>query len=225
MKRQQCNAWAVLAVVAMAEGFLAAPVQAVDAPCTGSCEVEVTAEVPDDFSFAVTITELIPDGEGGTDIGPVVTEMDFGTLASHGTFDDDDDPSTDEVPRSLNSLKAFQAFFGINSQQRPFSIKQTAGPLQSGGDVLPDGAFIVTPLEGVGGNPDEDLPANIDVKDRGTAVETDKVLFSSTGGPAATMAATYGITDDPDHGATEFIPLDQPSGDYVTTVTFTGTVL
>ena len=147
------------------------------------------------------------------------------TLASHGTFDDDDDPSTPEVPRALNSLKAFQAFFGINSQQRPFSIKQTAGPLQSGGDVLPDGAFIVTPLEGVGGNPDEDLPANIDVGDQGTAVENDKVLFSSTGGSAATLAAPYGITDDEENGAFEFIPLDQPSGDYVTNVTFTGTVL
>lgn len=221
---RQWNGWAVLALVA-AGGFLAEPAQAVDVPCTGSCDVDVTAAVPSSFTFAATITELIPDGTGGTDIGGEVNEMDFGTLASQGTFDDDKDPSTPEVPRALSSTKAFQVFFGINSQQQPFTIKQTAGPLQSGGNTVPDGAFIVTPLNGVGGNPAEPLPGNITVGSQGTAVAVDKVLFSSSGGPAATMAATYGVTDDPEAGAFEFTPLDQPAGSYVTNVTFTATVL
>ena len=225
MKPRQSSGWGALAALAAA-WLLAGPAQAAEeVTCTGSCDVDVTAEVPSKFSFSVTITELIPDGQGGTEIGPVVTEMDFSELASQGTFDHDNNPDTPEVPRSLSSTKAYQVFFGINSQQRSFTIKQTAGPLQSGADSLPDGAFIVTPLEGVGGDKTKPLPGGIEVGDRGTAVEADKVLFSSSGGPSDTMAATYGVTDDPKLGAFEFIPLDQPAGDYVTNVTFTATVL
>ena len=58
-----------------------------------------------------------------------------------------------------------------------------------------------------------------------SAVGFGTLLFSrTTNGAADTMAATYGITDDPAHGATQFIPLDQPAGSYVTTVVFTATV-
>jgi hypothetical protein len=210
-------------MVFLASGALAAgPAMAVDIP---GPSVAVSANVSSTLTFSVTITELIPDGSGGTTIGPVVTTMDFGTLASNGTFDPDGAGPIAPQPRALNSLRAYQAFFGINSQQRPFSIKQTAGPLQSGANTIPNGAFIVTPLNGVGGNPAQPLPANISVKSRQSAVGTNIELFSSSGGSANTMAATYGVTDDPALGATQSIPLDQPTGNYLTTVVFTATVI
>jgi hypothetical protein len=184
--------------------------------------VQVTTEVPASLTFSVTITELIPDGLGGTTVGPVVSEMDFSVLASNGTFDPPG--PLGPQPRSLNSTRAFQVFFGINAQERPFTIRQTAGPLESGGNTIPNGAFIVTPLAGVGGGPTP-LPAGITVGTQQSAVGTNLVLFSSSGGPSDTMAATYGISDDPSAGASEAIPLDQPAGSYTTTVTFTATVI
>jgi hypothetical protein len=200
----------------------AAPAMAVDIPGPA---VPVSATVPANLSFSVTITELIPDGAGGTTIGPVVTTMDFGPLASNGTFDPDGPGPIPPQPRALNALRAYQVFLGVNPQGGGFNIRQTATPLSNGVATIPNGAFIVTPLSGVGGDPAQPLPANIVVGTRGTAVAVDKVLFSSAGGPTNTMAATYGVTDDPSLGAFEFIPLDQPTGIYVTTVTFTATII
>ena len=187
------------------------PVLAVDIP---GPSVQVTATVSSNLTFSATITELINNGQT---IGPIVTAMDFGTLASNGN-------TPTGQPRALNSTKAFQVFFGVNAQGRPFSVKQTAGPLQSGGNMIPNGAFIVTPLVGVGGDPTKPLPGNIVVGARTSAVGTDVQLFSSAGGPADTMAATYGITDDPNLGSTAAIPLDQTAGSYVTTITYTATI-
>lgn len=223
---------AVVGIAALTAGLMgAAPVFAVDVPCSAgsSCSVPVTATVASSLSFNVTIVELLPDGSGGTTIGPVVTAMNFGNLASNGTFDPDG-PSGPKPPqlRSLNSLKAFQVFFGINAQSRPYTIKQTAAKLTSGGNTLPDGSFIVTPLQGVGGDTSPTgtpLPSGTVVAAKRSAVGTGVVLFSrTTNGASNTMAATYGITDDPAHGATEFIPLDQPAGSYVTTIVFSATV-
>lgn len=219
---------AMMGIVALTAGLMGAtPVFAIDVPCStgSSCSVPVTATVSSTLSFNVTIVELLPDGSGGTTIGPVVTAMNFGTLASNGTFDPDDDGPLPPQLRALNSLKAFQVFFGINAQSRPYSIKQTAARLTSGGNTLPDGSFIVTPLNGVGGDSTRPLPSGTVVAVKRSAVGTNVVLFSrTTNGAANTMAATYGITDDPDHGATQFIPLDQAAGSYVTTVVFTATV-
>lgn len=214
----QVGKWLLAGMVLVGQ---ARPVGAVGAPCQGSCSVNVTADVPSALSFNVTITELL---NNGTVIGPPVTAMDFGNLASNGMFDPDGGGPLPSQLRSLNSTRAYQVFFGINAQQRPFTIKQTAGPLQSGPNSLKDGAFIVTPLSGVGGDPSKPLPAGTTPGSQGTAVQTDKVLFTGTGGASDTMAATYGITDDPRLGAFQFIPLDQPAGNYITTVTYTATV-
>ena len=204
------------------------PAMAVDLP---SSSVTVTAEVASSLSFNATICEIIPPAApGGANTFASCgssTPLAFGDWASHGTFTA---PDGTQQPRALNSLRAYQVFFGVNSQQRSFIIKQTASPLVSGGDRIPDGAFIVTPLDGVGGDTTlpfaSNPPGNTTVRGtQGTAVATDKVLFSSSGGPTNTMAATYGVTDDPNAGAFEFIPLDQPTGSYATTVTFTATVL
>jgi hypothetical protein len=209
--------------------LFASPVLAVDLP---GPDVQVTATVGSTLSFSVTITELVPNtatpDPADTLIGPQVAAMDFSTLASNGTFDPDGVGPQPPQLRSLNSTKAFQVFFGLNAQQRPFTIKQAAGPLQSGVNAIPAGAFIVTPLSGVGGDPAKPLPANILKGNRVSAITgsllTPIVLFSSSGGPADTMAATYGITDNPQLGATAPIPLDQPAGTYTTTIRFTATV-
>ena len=215
---------------AMASTLFALPVLAED---VAGPDVDVTAAVSASLAFSVTIAELIPNAgtpdPNDTLIGPIVTSMDFGSLASNGTFDPDGPggPLAPQ-PRSLNSTRAYQVFFGINAQQRPFTIKQAASPLQSGVNEIPAGALIVTPLNGVGGNPAQPLPANVVPGTRQSAITGSLlnpiVLFSSAGGPTNTMAATYGITDDSALGATEPIPLDQPAGDYTTTIRFTATI-
>jgi hypothetical protein len=218
-----------LAAVVTAASLFATPVLAVDIP---GPDVSVTATVTSTLAFSVVINELVPNtatpNPSDTLIGPAVTAMDFGTLASNGLFDPDGTGPLAPQPRALNSLKAFQVFFGINAQQRPFQIKQAAAPLQSGSDTIPAGAFIVSPLDGVGGDPTKPLPANIVRGNRGSAITgsllTPSVLFSSSGGPSDTMAATYGITDDSSLGAMAPIPLDQPAGTYTTTIRFTATV-
>lgn len=211
---------------------VATPAMAVDAPCTGSCTVAVTATVPSGLTFNVTIVELIPNtattDPADTIIGQTVTAMAFGNLASNGTFTPTTGPNAGvPQPRALNSTKAFQAFFGVNAQQRAFTIKQTAAPLQSGGNVIPAGAFRVDPLNGVGGDLTKPLPAGILVGPSRSAIGTGFTLFSSTGGPSNTMAATYGITDNPqlESGTSETIPLDQPAGSYSTVITYTATVI
>jgi hypothetical protein len=214
-----------------ATALFASPVLAVDIVPP---DVAVTATVAPALSFSVTINELVPNpatpDPTDTLIGPVVTSMNFGTLASNGTFDPDGPGPLPPQPRALNSLKAFQVFFGLNAQQRPFTIKQAAGPLQSGVNVIPAGAFIGTALDGVGGDTTKPLPSHITVRTPRSSsaitgsLLTPVVLFSSTGGPAATLAATYGITDSAALGATAPIPLDQPAGTYTTTIRFTATV-
>ena len=209
--------------------MFATPVLAVD---IAGPDVPVTATVASTLGFTVTVTELLPNtatpAPDDTIIGPTVTNMDFGALASNGTFDPDGTGPQPPQQRSLNSLRAYQVFFGINAQGRPFQIKQAAGPLQSGVNTIPTGAFIVTPLSGVGGDPTQPLPGNIILGTRSTAITgsllTTKALFSSSGGASATLAATYGITDNPALGATASIPLDQSAGTYTTTVRFTATV-
>lgn len=215
------------AVSLFTAGFVAAtPAFALAVTCTGTCAPVVTATVSSTLSFNVTIVELIPAAGGGTTIGPAVTAMNFGPLASNGTFTN---PQGQQQLRSLNSTKAFQVFFGINAQQRPFSIKQSSSGigLASGTNVIPVGSFIVTPLQGVGGDTTQPLPSGTSVAPSGSAIGSNIELFSrATTGSSNTMAATYGITDDPARGAFGTgIPLDQPAGTYTTTITFTATVV
>ena len=184
----------------------------------------VSATVPTGLTFNVTVVQLIPAVGAGTTLGSTVTTMNFGNLASNGTFDPDGTGPLPPQPRALNSTNAFQAFFGLNAQQRPFTIKQSASPLQSGINVIPAGAFVVTPLQGVGGDTTKPLPSGITVAARTSAIGTGVVLFSrAVAGPSDTMASTYGITDTGVNNQT--IPLDQPAGSYATTVTFTATVI
>ncbi len=208
-------------------GFVgASPVLAVPVLCTGTCAPVVTATVASGLTFSVTIVSLVAAPGGGTTLGSAVTAMNFGSLASNGTFIPPG--STTPQLRSLNSTAAFQVFFGINAQQRPFTISQSSSGtgLASGTNFIPTGAFIVTPLQGVGGDPTLPLPAGIAVSPRGSAIGTGITLFSRTvTGPSATLAATYGITDDTTLGATQPIPLDQPAGTYATTITFSATVI
>ncbi len=218
----------IAAVSVFTAGFFAAsPAFAVAVACTGTCAPVVTATVSSTLTFNVSIVELLPAAGGGTTIGPAVTAMNFGALASQGKWDDDNNPATPDVSRSMSSLKAFQVFFGINAQQRPFSIKQSSSGigLASGTNTIPAGGFIVTPLQGVGGDTTKPLPAGISVAPRTSAIGSNIELFSrASNGTSNTMAATYGITDDPAFGATQPIPLDQPAGTYTTTITFTATV-
>jgi hypothetical protein len=95
--------------------------------------------------------------------------------------------------------------------------------LTSSSGTLPDGAWIFTPLAGVGGDSGHPLPGGIG--SQGTAAQTDALWYQSDfGGTAATISATYGITNDAANGATDFIPPSQPAGSYSTTVTWTLTV-
>ena len=215
----------VSSLVSLALVVGTAPAFAVDLlPIT----VPVTATVAANLSFSAEIRELVPNtatpDPSDTLIGPVVTNMAFGTLASNGNFDPDGAGPLPPQLRALNSTKAFQVFFGVNAQGRPFQVKQTAGPLQSGPNQLTNNAFVVTPLAGVGGDPTQPFPANLVKGAKTSAVGTGIVLFSSTGGPSATMAATYGITDNSGLPTPNIIAPDAPTGTYTTTITYTATI-
>lgn len=143
--------------------------------------------------------------------------MDFGQL--------DRPTNPDGSPAAQRSLRHFQVFCGMNTSGRAYTVTQTGGTLTSGSDTLPDGAWIFTPLNGVGGNPSEPLPSGSTVGTQGTAASTDTLWYrSDAGGAGTTISSTYGITNDAANGATEFVPPDQPAGNYSTTVLWTLTV-
>lgn len=227
------------AVSLFTAGFVAVtPVMAATVTCTqgAACSpaaTPVTATVSSAFSFTVTINELLPvagSTTGATTIGPVATTMNFGALASQGPFDPDGAGPLPSQPRSMSSTRAYQVFFGINAQQRPFTISQSSSqPLQNGtGGVIPANAFVVIPLQGVGGDPTVPLPSGITVQPTNSAIGIRTLFTRATTGSSNTMAAVYAITDDIADPANTFpiapIPLDQPGGTYSTNITFTAVI-
>ncbi|HEX9779769.1 MAG TPA: hypothetical protein VGB20_00985 [bacterium] len=152
--------------------------------------------------------------------GQIVTSMDFGQL--------DRPTNPDGTPGALGGLTFFQVYCGASASGASFQVTQTAGTLTgtNSGDFLPDGAWIFTPLDGVGGDPGTPLPSGSVVGSQGTAAGTNVLWYTSDpAGTGTTIASTYGISNDPANGAFEFIPPDQTADTYSTTVTWTMTVL
>jgi len=145
------------------------------------------------------------------DPGQVVTSMQFGSLV----------PST--PTGGLIGQIFFQFHCGVASNTGPYQVTQTGGSLTSGGgQTLADGAWIVTPLDGIGGNPSNPFPPGTTLGSCGTAASASKLLFAQTNGTSVSdYSFTYGITDDPANCASDAIPQDQPAGIYGTTVTIT----
>lgn len=174
--------------------------------------ISVMAEVESVESLDCSMVRF----ESGVDQG-AVSEMDFGDL--------DRPTNPDGSPAAQRSLRHFQVFCGMNTSGRPFTVTQTGGTLTSGSDTLQDGAWIFTPLNGVGGDTSQPLPSGSTVGTQGSAASTDKLWYQSdAAGTGTTISSTYGITNDAANGATEFVPPDQPAGSYSTAVTWTLTV-
>lgn len=178
------------------------------AATVGPIEVTVEVDTVETLDCAINRFAL------GVDQGDV-SVMDFGTLGRP--------TNEDGTPGALFSPRHFQVFCGMNTSGQPFTVTQTAGSLTSSSATLPDGAWIFTPLNGVGGDPNNSLPGSIG--SQGTAAQSDALWYQSDfNGTGTTISATYGITNDPANGAFEFIPPGQAAGSYATTVTWTLTV-
>lgn len=172
---------------------------------TLSQSVSVTAAVGAQLVFDVTLKK---------DNTTVASTMNFGTLQPG----DPSDPNS-----ALSSPNFYQVFYSVNTAGAPYSITETAASLTKTGSStkIPDGAFIVTPLNGVGGDPNTPLPSGTTVSPRRSAVGTGVPMFANSEGRATTFAAAYGLTSDPNSGSTAIIPPDQSAGTYTTTVTWT----
>jgi len=177
--------------------------------------------------------------DAATTVGPInVTASISGTKSINCTILQDNNPGNVVTSMNYGALqlnansnfvgtKFFQFHCGVtNNTTTPYQVTQTGGTLTSGSNTLNNGSWIVTPLNGIGGNPSNPFPPGTTVGACGTAAATNKMLFTQANGTTVSdYSFTYGITDDPALGATDAIPLDQPAGNYATTITFTATVL
>ncbi len=167
--------------------------------------IPVSATVDSVQSFNCTIVQF----QNGARVGEV-TRMDFGT-SFRGK-------NTDGSLAALTFSRHHQIFCGFLGPAG--SITTSGTPLSNGTTTLPNGAYIQTPLQGQGGDPTKPLPGGSIVGTRSTAVGTHQVYSGPSG---ATVSWTVGITNDPNNGATEFIPPSQAAGTYNGTYTITYT--
>ena len=172
--------------------------------------VSVSASV--DTSLALSVVMKKNDFNGAT-----VSNMDFGKLVDIGTG------TLRSSPTSTTGTGAVDVFLTANAHGTPYTITQTGGALSNGTVNLPSGACTVVPVYAAEDNGGAAKPSGAAIGSPGSWVSNNKVIYASEAGVAAarTVQAIYSITDDPTAGATTGVPLDQPGGNYNTTVTFT----
>lgn len=152
--------------------------------------------------------------------GAEIVQMDFGTLKDIGTG------SLRSSKTGTTGTGAVAAFIYIASfDPLPYTVKQSGTPLASLSSSLPNGACTVVPVYVVADQPGQEvMPPGAYVGQKGTFVETDKILYySGPDGLSREITAYYSITDDPAAGATTGVPLNQAGGMYQGTVIFTVT--
>jgi hypothetical protein len=148
--------------------------------------------------------------------GAALTSMDFGKLVDIGTG------TLRSSATSTTGTGNVTAMISANSHALPYVISQTGTVLSNGVQTLPSGACTVVP----GLYPaDNGGAANVGtVGTAGTWVATGKTLYTSNAtGDIRTIQAAYSVTDDSAAGATTGVPLNQASGTYNGSVTFTVT--
>ena len=119
---------------------------------------------------------------------------------------------------------------------KPYNINSTSTGLTSGADTLPGAAFVLSPAysaqdEWSEGNPQGAMPSGASLGPKGSAVGTNKLVYSSETGAATgrIIQAYYGVPPKNADGTSPYsgwsgVPLSQAPGSYSGTVTLTITL-
>ncbi|MBI4353501.1 MAG: hypothetical protein HY593_06235 [Candidatus Omnitrophica bacterium] len=158
-----------------------------------------------------------------------VSDMNFGSL-KEVEFPNPDNP--DQPYKSLRSSEQGStgtakicAVVSANTHGLPYTITQTGTILSNGASQIPAGACVVVPVYVADDNGGYSMPSGSQLGVNGSWVTTNKVLcMSNASGQSFAFRGYYSITDDPNAGATEAVPIDQRAGTYTGVITFTVTV-
>jgi hypothetical protein len=182
-------------------------------------DVAVSAQIQDILELSGGIKYFMDDN-------PVpqgdATSFDFGVL-------------THQFPDSTEagvwySRRWFTIYLGASTGGRQYQITQTCTGIVNGSDNI-NSSVVVTPNysdqdELVPGVPQGPLPPGAVTGDAGLAVSNDHVIYTSgSAGLSRIIQAIYSIPNDSSVSGFAPISLDQHSGTYSGTVTFTVTVL
>ena len=168
--------------------------------------VTVLATVDGPVSISFVMNENTTDGV-------TLSSINFGDLADEGGGS------------VLHSTRNVVMRITANTHGAPYTIKQTGSSLTAGSATIPTGSCVVKPLYIAADNNGDSQPSGSQLGAAGSWVAVDKVLYTSETGTAAmrTIQCVYSITSDPNNGATETVPADQPAGNYTSSITFTVT--
>lgn len=164
-------------------------------------------------TFGMTIF-ILRDGSWGNK----TTSMDFGTLVE---FVD-----SGTGGRTLRSSGNFLAMiYPQPSGTAQYHIDSTGTALSNGTTTLPAGACVVVPVyvSSDQWDPNAGIPLTGTLGSSGTWIGASdrRIYTSNSAGDYRAIRAYFSITDDPAAGSTAAVPVNQPSGHYAGTVTFT----
>ncbi len=186
----------------MAVLSITSPVFASTVTDPAASSIAVSASVSDVFSIR---TDIRRDIAGFPDVAD--TAIAFGNLVVSGG--------------TLVAAEGRVAFINvINTAGTQYTVSSNiATPLtRTGGtETIPNGAFVLNVNETTPANPGTATdPAN-------TAVGNFTIFTSDAPGSESQVEAHYTITNDPALGATSFVPQNQRSGTYTTTLVISAT--
>jgi len=192
-----------------------------------TASVNVSADVSEQLELVVTLKRVVDSQDPGTE-GTDVTSMGFGSLTD--TFADGTNAG------SLFSRTWFAAFLVAKTSGRPYVIRQSSDGLTSGSNTIPTNAYLMIPdyepndlFTWPGGSAAQGAqPTGSTLGSAGPATGLNKTVYTSgsaglsriircyytvTNGYKADGSTWDGFSGDP-------ISLDQPSGNYSGTVTY-----
>lgn len=147
------------------------------------------------------------------DAGGNPTGGDLGTSISFGQL------VRDNVNNVMHGADAYTVYLSTNSSSRPYTIKATMAALSNGTTTLPPAMVcnVVSAKAGVSDISGDSFPAG----DQNAIMSNATIYTSNASGTAATVQVVYGISGS--NAFTEWQPvlLDQPSGTYTSTLTYT----
>ena len=196
-----------------------------------SVNLATTATVSASTPELTLILKQIDDGDADNNPwtgSTTVTGMTLGPLTH--ILDDGTDAGIWFAKRFFAAIVFTQPF------GKPYNINSTSTGLTSGADTLPGAAFVLSPAysaqdEWSEGNPQGAMPSGASLGPKGSAVGTNKLVYSSETGAATgrIIQAYYGVPPKNADGTSPYsgwsgVPLSQAPGSYSGTVTLTITL-
>lgn len=190
--------------------ILAAAPSNLFAASTSTSAISVAASIPASLTISAVLHK-------NSSTGTTVTSMDFGTLK---------EDVANELRSSTNGSTgtgSVVAMLTANSQSLPYVISQTGTALSNGSTTIPSGACTFVPVYASQDNGGASDPGTLGSADTWVSTTGKTIYTSDSAGSLRTIQAHYSVTGDPNAGATTIVPVNQASGSYSATVTFTVT--